>query len=1614
MPDSNFDLERGVSPDNLLAVQVDNKERLDRLFNVNMSDFVIPKEIKLDQILLNDRKVDNGINIKNAQELSKADDPHIRKQAIDFLYAQKAKDPISQSGTGFTNYVSAQEGQSKFTNDNILNHNKYGFNPYITIGENEDYYNKNVWDKYSIGGKLLRGVGTFAGRTLSNLVTGLAGSVGDIMSIAWNTPQEIFSWLPNQKDHNFWADVSNNAISRSMEDLDKSFKDYVLPVYQSIDYDKKGAFQKLGDSSFWQNEMADGAGFLLQFAVPTSGFAKLAKLGELGQAGKIGAFMAKPTSKLISTITGGENVAGAASWIFNTTMESLAQTKEGFHKTVSDLTEKGFSKQEAEKIASNNAPTEFGLNMGILSLSSSLENRWFQKLAGNVKIPTNIIVNDAAEASVKKATGRLGKFLTENLHGQRLSFYGEGITNSILTEGYWEENAQLAATRVATGNYTKKLDDNTEEYEKSKSFFLQLAKQTYDASSFIGGKGDKEVADSIMAGAVIGVFGAVGFAKLATITNDTGSWKEKFEGERRATIRETASKVAEMNNLRNQYLSIKSFDSDIYDVDDQGNKSINKEKLKTKTDEINLKLGTIDDKYKSFITADNLTNQTERKAILNNLFSDYVLAHINNGSEKELVQRLEGWKNKTDEELALFGVSKESNLNVEEVTQNTKNLIQRWKDINKIKYRNPEQSDFEYNQKSKFLKSVVYQRLVDTDTYMELSDAYKQKAEDILPFTEDATKEYNRAQTRFLALENNLSLSKIPEKKEAIKNEMEEISKNLDVIKESLPDYQEDPKTGFLFKKGTPLETSLNRLGNNLGEFLNNSDLHIKNYLYAQESAYFAKQYGDANNGIDFYNKQIELNSKTIEKVEKTQQIDKLIEEQTPTPQVTKIDDDTTTIKTNNIEDAKNKGLDILNKEEPIIEEPIIEEQKIPTIKTPTIKTPTIEKIDYNDETNDNITDVSVEVVEKNTPVIIKSYDVNKFKPIAWRTLLFASKLDTKDKYIDKDKDDTTEILRDIPYREMQKSFIEEVLPLLEENKLQFFIEDDNNIEVYQKPFNNENIDGFIPSGEIIKVYKNGTPIKISDVFPDKFIEMANLPLVFPFNQFRDKDGKVTEKKQDNLNSKIEVYLNKYKDITREEVVKMFNDEIAQAEKARKLAKNGIKTEVIVNYTDDGFIPSVTNNGGYVYVKLIDRFTEAFSYKITKEGIVFADFGKKQGKIPVTMSRLKDNVDLIINIDNILNKEFETKDLAEQVRNEYLNVLFNTNKKSKFSIYEKDGKFKIVYRKIESNLADEDISESEILPSKDYENLYININKKALESGMNMYDSTDNSFSFIEAKEYKDFINEYAKTSYKRIEDKDGKLRLFPINQSFSFTIVDNVKTEKEIQDENNKKAETKITNLIESGKLNDEQSQKIQVGLADMLAKQQILQKQYDNLIELSKRINKAASEQINNIEENKKDTLKEKKKLLLNKSINQVKDVFSEKPTSNFNVNDLKELQVELDSQIYTIDLLTGNITRVGITGNKVKINPETAKYGKILLNLAELKPFSKVGGFVEGVFTQDIEVEIDGKTLIYKAIGLPSTNMTEIFLNEKGEIIYRNQILGITEKGNEQIKNFENRYC
>ena len=881
------ELEVGVFSDNLLSTQLDTQERINSLFNdFNVPDIqysVVPKQWNTDDIL-------KSPDLPSRTDYLTSTDPKLNEIAKNAMLQDVSRNRALTKGFGLPKMVRYQEGQEKYTDDHWWSEagkTKFGFNPYVTLAENDDFYHTNVWNNYSLFGKIWRGTGTFAGRVLSKLVTGLVGMVGDIGAMAWNGLEELNEAMGGQ-ENNFWADVSDNWLARTMQEADDYVKQQILPTYKSINYDNKGAFAKLTDPTFWMNDISDGAGFLLQFAIPATLFGKAAVLGKAGKLGRFGRVMSTGVGELgtssrlargmgstLEFLTGSRNVGGITAHAFNTTMESVAETKEGFNSTVEELMAKGYTEHEAKQIAAESAPFQFGANMAILSFSNAFENKWFQRSVGNRINPFRSKIDDAGLIR-PKPSNLVGKFFANNKWGNRVYFYGGQGAKAALIEGYWEENAQLAAQRVARGEYQRRGDDtlSTGKKENATNFFLQLFRQTIDAAN----DRDREAADSIMAGSVIGILGNTLFSKFSGTRGEVKDVDGKIvktksflpEGVRRMEKRQHAETVARVKNARDAWLSINLMPINIYNEDG----SINEEKAQHRVDELNEKLSKVAAITSRKITLDQLTNQTERENKQYLLFGDFVKAHILNGSGEALVNRLKNWGKKSKDELAMYGVEEDIAENPLHWANVAQHLYNEYSKIDRINFVNPkdekgkQETPDAYFHKERAVKSLIYDYIAQKEASKATAAKYAQLKAEINPFKSvDTFNSYNNLISNKLMYEKVLAIPNLDsESKDFYQQKLDQVNNQIAMRDRSLPEHQRGDNSDMIFEIDSDVALQENDILENIDEY-HMYQFGEEDFLRAIEAHdKLIKEYSDPEKGIQKFNDTVDYWEKSLSK----------------------------------------------------------------------------------------------------------------------------------------------------------------------------------------------------------------------------------------------------------------------------------------------------------------------------------------------------------------------------------------------------------------------------------------------------------------------------------------------------------------------------------------------------------------------------------------------------------------------------------------------------------------------------------------------------------------------------------------------------------------------------
>ena len=450
----------------------------------------------------------------------------------------------------------------------------FGYNPYMSIEENEDFNYRHDYMNHTLVGRILRNVGTGVTRFVASVGLKLGQTAGHMGSMVGNGVQELFE-AAGGPENNFMADVADNSLSRWFEQQEEDMKNSpLLSVFKPHGWDDMGFFKKLGHGGFWTDEVADGAAFMGEMV------ASMYILGGLGKIGVIGRFGATPINMaskfgkvgkgldaVTKLATGADNISGIGRWAFSVASESAFEASQ-VYKTRKDELRKGrdaglnnFSDQEIEVQAGDAAAASFKANSLLLSASNAFENRFiftpiFKRRGAGFDRPdprSSMIdvsgkpqVDDFLKASRKEYdySTWLGKKIDWKNPNARLRFYGSRALGATGMEGLWEENAQLATERLASS-------DNL----SFRSFFKKFGKQTVDA--ILGD--DPEASTSIGLGAIIGAGGTTAAGKV-------GGGDRLFEGERRKRETDTQIAIDSYNAFRDAFMSY----NDIYAKDANG------------------------------------------------------------------------------------------------------------------------------------------------------------------------------------------------------------------------------------------------------------------------------------------------------------------------------------------------------------------------------------------------------------------------------------------------------------------------------------------------------------------------------------------------------------------------------------------------------------------------------------------------------------------------------------------------------------------------------------------------------------------------------------------------------------------------------------------------------------------------------------------------------------------------------------------------------------------------------------------------------------------------------------------------------------------------------------
>ena len=475
---------------------------------------------------------------------------------------------------------------------------------------------------------------------------------------------------PENWDSNIISNASDNAFSDIFNQLDEKSKTEWLPTYQEADDRDKGFWSRaFTDGDFWMTDTVDGLAFLVSAWVPGLALSKLslgAKLARGLSGLRVGVGAAEAAVEGAGVAANYTKFASSAftrldkfnAWALATASESMFEAKEVKDRVMDSLSydefgrmrlkEDGspYSDEEKLRISAAAAQNSFIMNAGLLAATNAVELKWLGQAFGKAPGVAGAVSGAATfgeSMGIRSATSGIERFLNS-----KKGAFASGIARGVGTEGFVEENAQLAIQRIneAYGTTGRMADlSNTSEV------FNQYFKQT--AAALRGD--DPETATSIGLG---GILGGVGSA--------VGSLRQ-FNRDQAAT----SSAVEAYNAAQENWLKFGNIykTKTVESTDAQGNKvQVEKIVFNERNEPIldENRIGAVTASFRAVNSALEESSKLEpgfkRDALRDNAFAQFVVAHINAGVEGTIEQKLDAIRKSDPEQIAKLGFVLDENI----------------------------------------------------------------------------------------------------------------------------------------------------------------------------------------------------------------------------------------------------------------------------------------------------------------------------------------------------------------------------------------------------------------------------------------------------------------------------------------------------------------------------------------------------------------------------------------------------------------------------------------------------------------------------------------------------------------------------------------------------------------------------------------------------------------------------------------------------------------------------------------------------------------------------------------------------------------------------------------
>lgn len=243
----------------------------------------------------------------------------------------------------------------------------------------------------------------------------------------------------------------DNAWVNAISNLDEKLRE-ALPIHLTKAYSEGNLVQKMGTTSFWTKDFADGLEFMASAMIPSGALGKIGSISKALSSTSRGAKLGKVLSDI--TRATGANTSNISATVYNTLSESFFEAKDARDQVrEAAARQNGFRsfeelpmdiRQIVDEQAADAAARVFTANAAALAIPNFFESKWAQSILGKK--------NNAAESLVRKQI-LSGETTADKIAGgislRKQAFKG------MMSEGMWEENIQAAIQqyeqRLASG-----------------------------------------------------------------------------------------------------------------------------------------------------------------------------------------------------------------------------------------------------------------------------------------------------------------------------------------------------------------------------------------------------------------------------------------------------------------------------------------------------------------------------------------------------------------------------------------------------------------------------------------------------------------------------------------------------------------------------------------------------------------------------------------------------------------------------------------------------------------------------------------------------------------------------------------------------------------------------------------------------------------------------------------------------------------------------------------------------------------------------------------------------------------------------------------------------------